>query len=255
MKELKFEELTLEQKIGMVTCGMVGNWGRSPEGDEFILDLVRKRALGSIWILPSASDFKEITAKIKEAADYPLLFITDAESGCDDYTIGLHNSLGMTDNEELAYEFGKVTAIAAREKGYNVVCNPVVDMCRGISSCGGNMRSLGSDKYKVAKLAEAIAQGMRDGGVLTVAKHYPSAEKKTLNSKLIDSHMAESCSYMTKEELLDYSLFPYLELMKKGLMDGIMTGHCRLPNIDPDYPASLSSPICVQQTVLTCPNP
>ena len=101
MKELKFEELTLEQKIGMVTCGMVGNWGRSPEGDEFILDLVRKRALGSIWILPSASDFKEITAKIKEAADYPLLFITDAESGCDDYTIGLHNSLGMTDNEEL----------------------------------------------------------------------------------------------------------------------------------------------------------
>lgn len=39
------------------------------------------------------------------------------------------------------------------------------------------------------------------------------------------------------------SLFPYLELMKEDLLDGIMVGHCKLPKIDPDYPATLSKKI------------
>ena len=36
MKELKFEELSVEQKIGMVTCCMIDPWNRNPEMDEFI---------------------------------------------------------------------------------------------------------------------------------------------------------------------------------------------------------------------------
>lgn len=239
MKELKFEELSVEQKIGMVTCCMIDPWDRRPETDEFIYEKIRNHALGCVWVYRTIPDFEEVMAKIKEIADYPLLIIDDAEKGIDHYLIGWQNALGMVDSEELAYEFGKVTAISARKKGFNVICNPILDMAKGAKAACGNLRTLGSDKHRVAALAAAMARGMHDGGILTVGKHYPSAETEGL----IDSHMAESCSYVTKEELLDYNLFPYLELMKENLLDGIMTGHCRLPNIDPDHPASLSKKV------------
>lgn len=237
--EIKFEDLTAEQKISMVTCAQFDPWNRNPEGDEFIYNCIRNRCLGMVWVYPSTPDFDEIMAKIKEIADYPLLIVTDAETGMGEYQIGFHNAVGMTDSEELAYAFGKTTAVTAHQMGYNVVCNPLLDMVKGASIVSMNKRTLGADKHRVAKLAAAIAQGMHDSGVLTVGKHYPSAEADAL----IDSHMAETCSSATVEDLLDYYLYPYLELMKEGLLDGMMTGHCRLPNIDPDYPASLSKKV------------
>ena len=243
MKELKFEELSVKQKIGMVTCGLIGT-NHTDEGDEFVLQLIKEHALGSVWVNPRAHHFEEIMAKVKQAADYPILIFTDAESGLGDYTIGKHNALGVTDSEELAYVFGKVTAINAVKMGYNVVCNPILDISLSEGVAGSNIRSMGSDKHRIAALGKAMARGMHDGGVLTVGKHYPSASKKTkVNGRAIDSHMAETKSYETREELIETSLYAYNELMKEDLLDGIMTGHCRLPNIDDEYPTSLSKKV------------
>ena len=52
--------------------------------------------------------------------------------------------------------------------------------------------------------------------------------------------MAPTSSKATKEDLLDYSLYPYMELDKKGLLDGVMLTHSNYDNIDPEYPMSLS---------------
>ncbi len=68
----------------------------------------------------------------------------------------------------------------------------------------GSQRSLGTDKEMVAELALAIAQGMHDGGVLNVAKHYPGGKSVAA----VDSHTAENVSVQTKAQLLDYSLYP-----------------------------------------------
>ncbi len=80
---------------------------------------------------------------------------------------------------------------------------------------------------------------MHDGGVLTVGKHYPG----TSTTEHIDSHMAETGSDATIEELLDYNLYPYKYLIDRGLLDGVMTKHTRFDKIDPDYPASLSKKV------------
>ena len=146
MKELQIEELSIKQKVGMVTCALIAGNGRTEESDEYVLDMIRNHSLGAVWVNPKTQNFEDIMARIKEAADYPIIIITDAESGIGDYTIGRQNALGMTDSEELAYEFGKVTAVNARKMGYNVVCNPILDRCRGAGICGSNIRSMGSDK-------------------------------------------------------------------------------------------------------------
>lgn len=241
LKELKFEELTLEQKFGLVlTLNPCGYMEKYPEYDwateenEFLFDLIKKRALGAVWITPTMVGAQNLMKKVKETADYPILILTDAESGLGDYKIGKHNALGRADSEELAYIFGKITAITARKMGYNVVCNPLLDMGNT-----GSERWFGHNKEKVTALALAEAQGLHDGGVLTVGKHYPGGN----NVYNVDSHMAESVSDNTKEELLDYALYPYMELDNKGLLDGVMTGHKRFINIDDTRPASLSRPV------------
>lgn len=238
MKELKLEELTTRQKLGMTMNAYV-----SREGDntDYIVALIKDHSLGSVWINPTVSDFEYKMSKIKAAADYPILIMCDAENGIGDYRIGRQNAIGCTGSEELAYAFGKTVAVTARNLGYNVVCNPVVDMADGNMTCGTNTRSLGNDKYEVARLAKSIARGMHDSGILTVAKHYPGS--KNNNGDIIDAHMAEGLSYDTKEELLDYAIYPYTEMMKAGLLDGIMTRHERYVNIDSEYPASLSKKV------------
>ena len=236
IKELKFEDLTVEQKLGMSCAIFCADW--KPEDIDYIETLIKKRALGAIWVSPNSKNAQEMLHRLKDAADYPLLVFTDAEAGLGDHLIGRHYTVACRDSLEHAYTFGKITAINARKMGYNVVCNPILDMTPKMLNgmCGATTRSLGDDKYRVTELAKAIARGAHDGGVLTVAKHYPGFSDSTN----VDSHMAEVESHASREKLIDYNLYPYIELSKEGLIDGVMLAHARYTEIDPDYPFSVS---------------
>jgi beta-glucosidase-like glycosyl hydrolase len=242
IEELHFDELTVEQKLGMVMCGYMTNRGNAElnEADAaYAIRMIKEHRLGAIWVNP---DFKreEFMARIREVADYPILILTDAENGFKAEgaeLIGAHNALGMCNTEQSAYAFGKVTAVNARKAGYNVVCNPVLDLVKGNCCCGMTQRSFGADKYRATVLAAAETQGMHDGGVLTVGKHFPSV---AAGDPFIDTHMAEALSMESKEHIIDYYWYPYLELSRRGLLDGVMTGHTLVPSLDPDYPSSLS---------------
>lgn len=238
MKELKIEELSVKQKLGMVMTALVSHYQEYDfEAElEYTLELIRNHSLGAVWVTPQIKNLPEVMAKIKEAADYPILIITDAESGIGPNKIGHQNPIACTGNLDLAYMFGKVTAVNAQNMGYNVICNPILDMDKG----SGSLRSLGSDKFRVAEFASAIAKGMHDGGVLTVGKHYPSA--CNVHNEF-DTHMGDNYSIETIDDLLDYNLYPYKELMKQGLLDGVMSGHKRLVNIDPEFPGTLSEKV------------
>ncbi|MBQ3124602.1 MAG: hypothetical protein IJC09_04180 [Clostridia bacterium] len=233
MKELKLEELSARQKLGMTFTAFLNGDERTPEEDAFIVDLIKNHSLGSVWIQATGVWVEELMEMINDAADYPILIFTDAESGIPPYLVGKHNAIAATGNEKHAYIFGKVVGVTARKMGYNVVCDPVVDMR------AGSQRSLGTDKERVSKLAEAMARGMHDAGVLNVAKHFPGGSNPTG----VDSHMGEAVSPDTKEELLQYSMCPYKHLIDEGLLDGIMTSHKKMINIDPERPTSLSKPV------------
>ena len=60
---------------------------------------------------------------------------------------------------------------------------------------------------------------------------------------VFDSHMANTGSYNTKEDLLNERMVPYFRLMEQGLLPGIMVGHSVYPHIDPENPATLSKKV------------
>ncbi len=235
MKELKFEDLSVEQKLGMLSVATI-NTRQNPEYEKFVFDLIKNHALGCVWVQQGFcdDDMPGLVKEIRAMADYPILIVQDAESGVEDFMVGKHSAIGIAGTEEHAYAFGKCIGVTARNMGYNMLCDPVVDLNKA-----GGARSMGGDKEKVAALAVAMARGLHDAGILTVAKHYPGGR----NIKNIDSHMAEAVSSDTVEDLLNYDIHPYKRLLDEGLLDGLMTSHKRFTNIDPDYPATLSKKV------------
>ena len=238
ISDIKFEEMSVRQKLSFANAVTYPK-ECSPENEKYIFDQIKNRAMGAIWIQMGNEGggtelVRERIKRVREAADYPIIIMTDAESGMGEYKIGHHGPLACTGKEEYAYAFGKAVGVTAREFGYNAVCNPLLDLGKN-----GSVRALSSDKHTVAKFAAAEARGMHDAGILTVGKHYPSAR----NDLNLDTHMVEGFSDQTKEELLDESLYAYLELIREGLLDGIMAGHSKLRKIDPTAPACLSKPV------------
>ena len=233
MKALVLKELSVKQKLGLVHTPLLGI--SSPEGTlEYLCEQARAHALGAVWIQWDEAHSEKILGyieAIKAAADYPIAIITDAEAGLLEYKVGKHNAIGCTGSEAHAYAFGKATAIAARALGYNVICNPLLDI-----SYSGSQRSYGSDIHEATRLAAAEARGIHDGGVLTIGKHYPGGK----NEKNTDSHMAESLCEQTEEELWETGGAPYLALIEENLLDGVMIKHQRFLEIDNTAPATLS---------------
>ena len=234
IKELKLEELSVKQKLGMVHSAVVPF--SNEEQAEFVFNQIKNHALGAIWIPSNDPNTEAFLKRVKETADYPILVMTDAEKGLGDYKIGLRNCVGRTYDEKNAYAFGKSVGVVAKELGFNVVCSPILDIDSGNE---GSPRLYHSTKEWVAKMAAAEARGMRDAGLMAVGKQYPGAS----HDHPIDSHMAEALSCQTKEELMNEGIFVYKSLVDQGLLDGIMTSHHKVEKIDPVYPASLSEKI------------
>ena len=73
--QLNLKDMTLEQKLGFVMCARVVYGMPDPD---FVLEMVRKRAVGCIQIPTQDREFVE---KVRACADYPILIINDAEQG------------------------------------------------------------------------------------------------------------------------------------------------------------------------------
>ena len=237
VRELVPEILTAEQKLGLLLCA---NLAHGEADLEDALTMIREHRLGAVWVPTHHKDRDRILARIRETADYPILIMCDAECGYPGYEIPSTISLSSVQkSRRYARAFGRLTATLYAALGYNVICSPVLDRTTRNKPCGGTTRSLSPDKETVAALAAEICRGMHEGGTLSVAKHYPSSQR----GKPFDSHMREGFSTDTREELLEDALYPYRALIAEDLIDGVMVGHSRLVNIDPDRPASLSRPV------------
>ena len=226
-KELVFEELTLDQKLGMLLCANIV----AEKDPENLMQMIRERKIGAVYM--GRAKREENAAMINEAADYPILTVSSGEQGGPRYPFPSIRSLGATGySEELAYTWGKLLAYDLRMTGINTANTFVVDLSNV------NIRHIGDDAEGVARCAVAATRGMHEMGVLSIAKHYPGPGDSS-----IDSHMQEGRNDRPLEELLSYDLLPYFRLMEEGLLDGVMPGHRVTSAVDPSRPSSISKPV------------
>ena len=223
-KELVFEELSLDQKLGMLLCANIV----AEKDPENLMKMIREHKIGAVYF--GRAKREEHAAMVNAAADYPILTVSSGEQGGPRYPFPSIRSLGASGyDEELAYTWGRLLAYDLRMTGMNTANTFVVDL----SSV--NIRHIGDDAEGVARCAVAATRGMHDMGVLSIVKHYPGPGDAT-----VDSHMQEGRNERSLDELMSYDLLPYFRLLEEGLLDGVMPGHRVTVAVDPDRPSSIS---------------
>jgi beta-N-acetylhexosaminidase len=118
--------------------------------------------------------------------------------------------------------------------GCNLNFAPVLDLDHFPGTpnalCG---RSWGRDSQRVIDYAGQWNRWIRKRSIATCAKHFPAGGLAES-----DPHHDLPSSQATLKELMREDVIPYTALMPE--LDAIMLGHVDFPNIDPEFPASLS---------------
>ncbi|MBQ8174871.1 MAG: hypothetical protein IJ009_05650 [Clostridia bacterium] len=233
--KLTVQELSIEQKLGMLFCA---RRFQTEEDLAFTLDLIRRRALGSVQV-PINDETPAIMQAVREAADYPILIINDMEQGYPRADLPQIPALTLAaaDNEDYSRAFAKAVVATAKAEGFNGTWGPILDLILCDGPCRVS-RCFGDTPDAVLRTVWKIADVFREYGFMSTGKHYPGRHDCPF-----DTHMAEGISYADAGTLKNVDLVPYIKLMKEGLLPAIMTAHHSLPNIDPENPASASKKV------------
>ncbi len=147
---------------------------------------------------------------------------------------------GEENNYETAYYIGSTLASDISRFGFNVDFAPVADVLTNQENEVVKRRAFGSDVSVVTNMVTGVVQGLQDGNVIAVAKHFPNH-----GATGEDSHDGFAVSERTLDELKETDLQPYYAAVEQGV-GMIMAGHITMSAIDPDYPASLSYEIVTE---------
>ena len=122
--------------------------------------------------------------------------------------------------------------------GFNMNFAPVLDVNSNPDNPVINLRSYGDDPKAVASFASIWIKGLQEGGVVSVAKHFPGHGDTSE-----DSHFALPTVNKTLDQLKETELIPFETAIRSGV-SAIMTSHILFPKIEKEkIPATLSKTI------------
>lgn len=131
-------------------------------------------------------------------------------------------------------ELGAVTVLALRYLGVNMNFAPVLDICHDPSASNALPgRCWGDNAQDVIARGGVYSANLRRGGVQSCGKHFPG-----MGRAQADPHFNLPVIDLDERELFKTDLLPFLALCPE--LSSIMSAHIMLPQIDPDYPATLS---------------
>lgn len=182
--------------------------------------------------------------RLQQTNSIPLLIALDGEWGLymrlkDAPRFPRNLGLGLAGDAQMLYEYGREIARECRLMGIHVNFAPTVDVNINPLNPVIGSRSFGSTPSVVSQLSEAYALGLEDGGVLSVAKHFPGHGDTSE-----DSHKTLPIVQATRKRLELVELTPFKHYINSGL-GGIMTAHLRVPALENrSIPSSLSPNVC-----------
>lgn len=182
--------------------------------------------------------------RLQQTNSIPLLIALDGEWGLymrlkDAPRFPRNLGLGLAGDAQMLYEYGREIARECRLMGIHVNFAPTVDVNINPLNPVIGSRSFGSTPSVVSQLSEAYALGLEDGGVLSVAKHFPGHGDTSE-----DSHKTLPIVQATRKRLELVEQAPFKHYINSGL-GGIMTAHLRVPALEArSIPSSLSPNVC-----------
>ncbi len=239
--EQKLSDMTLKEKIGQLFIHTVA-LQNTQQNRKNIQNAVKEYKVGGLLFSGGKLvDQINLTNYAQEMAEIPLMLTFDGEWGLamrlkEAPSFPRNRVLGCIQDNTLLYEYGKEVARQFREIGVHVNFAPVADVDNNPQNPVINTRSFGGDPQNVAAKVIAYSQGLEEGGVLSVSKHFPGHGDTN-----VDSHKALPVLNFTRERLDSVELYPFRKAVNVGL-GGMMVGHLEVPAISKKT-ASLSTEV------------
>lgn len=187
---------------------------------------------------------KKFNADLNDAAGKELIIAVDQEGGrvarlgAPFTKIPPMAEIGrMPDGEEKAREIGETLGRELKDVGINMDFAPVLDVATNAFNPIIGDRSFSSDAETVAKLGCAFIKGLQSQGVMACGKHFPGHGDTD-----VDSHLGLPVLYHTRSRFDACEFIPFKRAIEAGVA-AIMTAHIMVPNLDPDFPATISRTI------------
>lgn len=237
--------MTLEQMAGQLIMPAVFS-DHSENALRQVVAYVADSHIGGVVLLKGTPEAAyAIADTLAGLSCVPPMIAIDAEWGLamrlkDTPLFPKNGKISPAVRDSILYEYGKEVARECRGLGINMVLGPVLDVLPGgdgKNSFIGN-RSFGNDPARVARFGVAYARGLEDGGVLSVAKHFPGH-----GAANADSHKSLPVVAKDLRELWKQDLLPFERYISEGL-SAVMVAHLYVPSLDKEeIPVSVSKKI------------
>ena len=149
-------------------------------------------------------------------------------------------ALGVVDDIKLTARQYQSMALQMQALGYNTVLAPCVDVNSNPDNPIIGQRSFGAEPALVSRHSSAAVTAIVQTGMLACAKHFPGH-----GDTATDSHNGLPVVDLALSELLDTHLQPFVAAIAAGV-PLLMTSHICYPQLDAEFPATLSPLILTQ---------
>lgn len=225
-----YNTLTERQRVAQLMCPkVVTNQGENTRA--VLRRLVHDEGVGALLFTEgSARQHAEAISYAQSISDVPVMITFDGEWGVamrvsDIPAFPRNMTLGAVRNDSLIYMYGQETARQCRALGVHVNFAPVADVNSNPRNPVIGNRSFGEDPANVARKVTAYSRGLEDGGVQSVAKHFPGHGDTDT-----DSHKALPTLDKSLDMLQGCEFVPFATYIDSGL-SGIMVAHMDVPAV------------------------
>ena len=240
-----WKKLSLEEKIAqMIMVRIRGDFYNTESYTRNKIEsLIQEKKIGGVITFGGSihGTYHNIQ-HYQSISEIPLLVAADYERGTGQWMKGgtlfpSNMAVVATNNTDLAYMQGSITAKEAKAIGVNITFSPVMDINNNKDNPIINFRSYGDDPIKVSNFGTSFIKGVQDNGIIACAKHYPGHGNTS-----VDSHTSLPIISGSYEELMQTEFYPFKRAVEAGV-EMIMTGHIALPSIDSSLLPASHSPI------------
>lgn len=244
--EEQIKEMTLEEKIGqLMIVGLDG-----VEINENDIKNIQEYNIGGFILfarnINSIDQLLNLLNSLKEEnqdKDIPLFLSIDEEGGKVSRLSSIYTNLpdattlGSKNDEGLSFRYGENLGMKTSSLGFNINFAPVVDVNSNPNNPVIGRRSYGNDAEIVSDVGIQVLNGIQSQNVIAVPKHFPGHGDTS-----VDSHLELPVVDKSIDELYDLELIPFKEVIDNGA-EAIMVAHILYPQIDEEYPATMSEEI------------
>ena len=241
-----YAKMNTEQKVGQLIAEVVDPRNLEAAKQE-VKRLITNYHIGCLYFSKgTVANHLELVNYAQSISKVPVMVGLDGEWGLsmrmpDTPRFPKNMMLGAIQDDRLLYEYGLEMARECKAVGVNINFSPAVDVNSNPKNPVIGTRSFGEDPSNVARKAVAYARGLEDGGVLSVAKHFPGH-----GNTREDSHKTLPTVSSSFAELTATDFVPFRNYIQAGL-SGVMVAHLNIPALNTgSKPSSMSDKVVAE---------